>query len=113
MIRLRSNINEGGPGGHGWEVPTGLRFEDLRFLVELAFAPFLDILVDGWGLFAIRRGRDWLSQVETFRRRGRRVGVGVGSGLRGLISLKAVADRKEGGLTVVRLVGGMDWRRQR
>jgi hypothetical protein len=33
--------------------------------------------------------------------------------LKGLISLKAVEDRKDGRLTVVRLGGGMDRRRQR
>jgi hypothetical protein len=85
MIGLRSNINEGGPGGHGWEAPTGLRFEDLLFLVDLAVAPFLGILVDGGGgLFAIRRRLGWLSQVEMFRRCGSRVDEGVGFWVEGI-----------------------------
>lgn len=80
MIGLRSNINEGGPGGHGWEAPTGLRFEDLLFLVDLAVAPFLGILVDGGGGIICDSKKAWLAvaggDVSTlWEQSGRRSGI--------------------------------------
>jgi hypothetical protein len=68
-MRLRADVDEGGPGGHGWGVATALRREDLRFLVGLALCAWCSgrvLQVEDRGV----RSEDATSLAEMLRRCG-------------------------------------------